>query len=169
MRAGNDPGLVQEKERGMKKICLLVAVAALLVALPSAVRAGEWSAEQKEVWEFIKTCNDHFANKDVEAAMDCIHDDFSGWLYSQPVPRGKASFEGVGTYMMKTRDTVASELRPIDILVYGNFAIAHYFYVEVQKDQEGKESFEQGRWTDVMIKEDGKWRWIADHGGSRGE
>ena len=153
----------------MKRICLLVTIAALLVALPSALRAGDWSAEQREVWEAIVTCDSHFQKKDVEAAMDCIHEDFTGWLYSQPVPRGKASFDSVGVYFMKTRDTVASELRPIDILVYDNFAIAHYFFVDVQKDQDGKESSEQGRWTDILIKEDGKWRWIADHGGPRSE
>ncbi len=153
----------------MKRACLLVAVAALLVALPSVVRAGEWSAEQKEVWEAIETCASHFEAKDEEAVLDCIHDDFSGCLYSQPVPRSKASFEKVGLYFMKTRDIVASDLRPIDIMVYGNFAIAHYFFVEVSKDQNGKESTEQGRWTDILIKEDGKWRWIADHGGPRSE
>lgn len=153
----------------MKRVSLWVVCTALIVAVPCAVAAGDWSAEQKEVWEFIETCNSHFANKDVEKAMDCIHEDFSGWLYSQPVPRGKESFEGVGTYMMKTRDTVASELRPIEIMVFGDFAIAHYFYVQVQKDQDGKESFEQGRWTDVMVKQDGTWRWIADHGGAKSE
>jgi ketosteroid isomerase-like protein len=144
-------------------------VTALLMALPGAATAGDWSAEQKEVWEAIETCNSHFVEKNLEAAMDCIHDDFRGWLYNEPVPRGKASFETVGTYMLKTRDTVASELRPIDIMVLGDFAVVHYFFVEVSKDQDGKESYQQGRWTDVLIKEDGKWRWIADHGGARPE
>ncbi len=99
--------------------------------------------------------------------MDCIHDDFSGWLYTEPVPRGKSNFESIGQYFIKTRDVVAGELRPIDILVYGNFAVIHYFYIDITKDEDGKEDISQGRWTDVMVKEGGKWRWIADHGGSR--
>ena len=33
--------------------------------------------------------------------------------------------------------------------------------------EDGEEDYSQGRWTDIMIKEKGKWRWIADHGDSR--
>lgn len=153
----------------MRRLPLWLLVTALLATLPSAVSAGDWSAEQKEVWDAIETCDQAYAAKNSEAFLDCIHDDFSGWLYSEPVPRGKAAFEKVGMYMFKTRDVLATELRPIDIKVYGNFAVIHYFFVNMTKDQDGKESYEQGRWTDVMLKEDGKWRWIADHGGPRGE
>ncbi len=152
----------------MKRTFQLLTATALLIASPAAVLAGDWSPEQKEVWDAILTCDGHFQSKDEAAIMDCIHDDFSGWLYSQPVPRGKDSFSSVSIYFMKSRETVASELRPIDILVYGNFAVAHYFYVQVSKGPEGEE-VEQGRWTDVLVKEDGKWRWIADHGGSRSD
>jgi len=65
------------------------------------------------------------------------------------------------------RRIFSGELRPIDILVYDDFAIIHYFYIEVTKDKDGEEDYGQGRWTDIMIREKGKWPWIADHGGSR--
>lgn len=36
---------------------------------------------------------------------------------------------------------------------------------ELYTDAEGKQRVEQGRWTDVLMKQDGKWLLIADHGG----
>jgi ketosteroid isomerase-like protein len=151
----------------MKPLDLLRIGAVCLIGMLGNIHAAEWSAAQAEVWAAIEACNANFREKRIDDAMDCIHDDFSGWLYAEPVPRGKDNFEKVGSYFMKTRETVAGELRPIDILVYDDFAIIHYFYIEVSKDEDGKEDYNQGRWTDIMIKEKGKWRWIADHGGTR--
>lgn len=151
----------------MKPLKLLGIGVVFLISMPGDIQAAEWSAEQAEVWAAIETCDRLFREQRIEKAADCIHDDFSGWLYSEPVPRGKDNFEKVGSYFVKTREVVAGELRPIDILVYDNFAIIHYFYIEVSKDKDGEEDYNQGRWTDIMIKENGKWRWIADHGGSR--
>ncbi len=139
----------------------------IVVGMFGMAQAEDWSAEQSEVWAAIEACNVLFDEDRVKEAMDCFHDDFSGWLYTEPVPRGKDSFEKVGQYFVETREVVAKELRPIDILVYKNFAVIHYFYIEVLKDGGGDEEYNQGRWTDVMVKEGGKWRWIADHGGNR--
>ena len=151
----------------MRRLPLWVLAAVLLATLPSAVSAGDWSAEQKEVWGAIEACDQAYAAKNSDVFLDCIHDDFSGWLYTEPVPRGKSTFENIGMHFFKTRDVVASELRPIDIEVYDNVAVIHYFFVNVTKDPKGEESYEQGRWTDIMLKEGGKWRWIADHGGAK--
>lgn len=151
----------------MKTFYKLGISTAILVGMLGNVQAAEWSDDQAEVWSAIEACNAHFREKRTKEAMDCIHDDFSGWLYSEPVPRGKDNFEKVGQYFVKTRDVVAGELRPIDILVYDDFAIIHYFYIEVTKNKDDKEEYNQGRWTDVMVKEKGKWQWISDHGGSR--
>ena len=150
------------------KILRAIRISALaVVGVVGTVQADDWSADQAEVWAAVETCQSHFREKRINEVMDCIHDDFSGWLYSEPVPRGKANFEKVGRYFLTTRDVVAGELRPIDILVYGNFAVIHYFYIEVTKDEKGNEEYTQGRWTDIMVREGGKWRWIADHGGGR--
>lgn len=149
----------------MKILHVLRIGAVFIIGMLCSAQAAEWSTEQAEVWSAIEACDGHFKAKRMEAAMDCIHEDFSGWLNSEPVPRGKDNFEKISKYFISTRDVVAGELRPIDILVYGNFAVVHYFYIEVTKDEGGNEDYSQGRWTDILIKEGGKWRWIADHGG----
>ena len=67
---------------------------------------------------------------------------------------------------IRARAVEDEALRPIDIKVHGDFAVVHYFYVEVLVDADGEETTEKGRWTDVLMKQNGKWVWIADHGGS---
>jgi len=34
------------------------------------------------------------------------------------------------------------------------------------KDMDGKQQTEQGRFTDILLKEKGKWLLIGDHGGA---
>jgi hypothetical protein len=40
------------------------------------------------------------------------------------------------------------------------------YYTQVVKDGEGKEKTQRGRWTDILVKQDGRWVLIGDHGGS---
>ena len=35
----------------------------------------------------------------------------------------------------------------------------------VVRGQDGQDVEERIRWTDVLLKENGRWHWIADHGG----
>ena len=44
-------------------------------------------------------------------------------------------------------------------------AIVNYHYTLLYKDAEDKQQMERGRFTDILMKEDGKWLLIADHGG----
>lgn len=152
----------------MKIMSVLVAAGIVLCCVPADAAAGErWSEAQKEVWAAIETCVEHWNKGPLEAALACVHDDFSGWLYVEPVPRTKETNRKIGAYFLKTRTTQAYDLRPIDIKVYGDVGIAHYYYVTIAKDAEGKESVERGRWTDILLKQDGRWVFIADHGGAR--
>jgi len=57
-----------------------------------------------------------------------------------------------------------TNLKPLDILVMGDIAVLHY-YLPTRQTIDGKETEEQGRWTDVWKKEGGKWLLIADSGG----
>ncbi len=146
---------------------VLVASLAMIVVLPLSASAQTWSPEQQEVWRAVQGCWAHFANENLDAALACHHKDFSGWLYGEPVPRDLNTTRTMVPYFFETRNTRAYELRPIAIRVHGNVAVIHYFYTEIQQLADGSENIEQGRWTDIMLKQDGKWVWIADHGGPR--
>jgi ketosteroid isomerase-like protein len=149
---------------------VLMAAGIVVCGVPTGVTCEEpWSEAQKEVWAAIETCSEHWAKGSLDEAMACVHDDFSGWLYTQPVPRTKEFDKRISAHLLKTHTTQAYELRPIDIKVYGDIGIAHYYFVQIIKDSEGKEVIEQGRWTDILLKQDDGWVWVADHGGVRPE
>ncbi len=143
---------------------LFVTIAIVFLS-PVSTLAQRWSANQTEVWSALETCVSHFVNDELEAALACFHPDFSGWLYGEPVPRGKDYALKMDPYFVETRDVRAWELRPIDIWVKGDFAIAHYMGNFVEILPNGTEDIYQVRWTDIMVKENGKWMWISDHGG----
>ena len=140
-----------------------LAVTAAVLA-PSAF-AQELSREQQEVWQFIQTCNEHFANRDEAAILDCFHDDFSGWLYGDTVPRSKQSITKFLPFDLET-ENLAYDLRPISIRVFGDFAIVHYSLVAASRGSNGEVVWENMIWTDVMLKERGRWQWVGDHGGT---
>lgn len=127
------------------EFAVLAMFAALLVVPPPAQSDPRWSDAQQEVWQRVQTCNGYFYAKDMDKARACVHDDFAGWLYDQPVPRSKDYFKSIVPYFVKSRTIHASELRPIEILVLDNTAIVHYSFIEVSTDKQGNETVEQGR------------------------
>ncbi len=147
----------------MQRLVSSVVCAAFLLALPATALGQSWTKEQQEVWNRVQACVGYFTAQNVDAVMDCIHDDFVGWLYGEPVPRGKNNFRTIGKYFMENVRVSASEMRPVSIMVRGDFAIVHYYGFNVY---EGSMDVVQDKWTDILVREGGVWRWIADHGGT---
>ena len=56
-------------------------------------------------------------------------------------------------------------LTPARIWVNGDFAYVHYYYTQVMESSDGKPTTEKGRWTDILMKKNGKWMLVGDHGG----
>ena len=57
------------------------------------------------------------------------------------------------------------ELYPAGIVVVGSMAVAHYYYSTAAEDRDGKRKTTHGRYTDVLINQNGKWMFIAWRGG----
>ena len=58
------------------------------------------------------------------------------------------------------------DITPIGVVLHDDIAVVHYYYTTISKDKKsGKETTDKGRWTDVILKDGGKWRLVADHGG----
>lgn len=147
----------------MKPSVLLLSAALSVLVCASVAQAQQWSDEQLEVWTRVETCVNFFYEQNADGLLDCIHDDFSGFLYGEPIPRGKNNFATIGRYFMENIKVAASEMRPLDIIVRDDFAIVHYYGFTVY---EGSMEVSQDRWTDILVREDGVWKWIADHGGT---
>jgi ketosteroid isomerase-like protein len=110
-------------------------------------------------------CNEAFDDEDVDDVLDCYHDDFTGWLYGDNVPRTKAASEIFIPTYFDLEEPLAYELRPISIWVEGDFAFAHYFLRLTYRDANGQVVDERQNWTDILLREDGDWFWVGDHGG----
>ncbi|NNF14048.1 MAG: nuclear transport factor 2 family protein [Gemmatimonadetes bacterium] len=136
-----------------------------LLAAVAPAGAQQFSAEELEVWQAVEECQQYFAEED-EAALDaCTHEDFTGWLYGEDVPRTKASNQLSTRLQWEQLDTYGYDLRPLQIRVIDNVAIVHYYWTWIYVDQDGLTTTESGRWTDILVNDQGRWAWIADHGG----
>jgi ketosteroid isomerase-like protein len=147
----------------MKKLCVAIAV---LLLLPSGyLFSQEWSAAQKEVWKNVEAYNAMADAGNVEGFMAYVHDDYHGWNYSSALPMDKATVRKFVEYEFKAAKTILSTVKPVAIVIFGNFAYVDYYYTVLYKDAEGKEKGEAGRWTDILMKQGDKWVMIGDHGG----
>ncbi|MBT8401103.1 MAG: nuclear transport factor 2 family protein [Rhodothermia bacterium] len=138
-------------------------IAALFVTTVPATFAQDWTPEQRQVLDRVEQCIDFFNSDQFEGIVDCIHDDFSGWLYGDPVLRGKNNFLTLGRFYMDNLSVSAAEFRPLDVILLGNVAIVHYYTYTIF---DGTMEVSRDRWTDILVNEEGTWRWIADHGGT---
>lgn len=151
----------------MKRIYLFLASAALVFLFATnAVCAQQWSAEQQDVWSGVEKYWKVAASGDAQAFLTYFDESYLGWDYQSKVPQSKASTGKWIEYGMKRKTNVVYTLTPVAIWVKGDFAFVDYFFEEVNKDNEtGKEKARSGKWTDILMKKDGKWVLIGDHGG----
>jgi len=150
----------------MKIRIISLSIIGLAMFLRTGVFAQQWSDSQKEVWKNVETYWDLAAKGDTEGLLTYFHSDFSGWVNSAHLPHDKATREKfIRFYNPKTK-TLLHDIKPLAIKIHGNIAIVHYSYTDVSKYGEEKEKSEQGRWTDILMKQGDKWVMIADHGGS---
>ncbi len=140
---------------------LATAVVVALLSAPAPIPAQQWSAEQQEVLEFELGCQ---ANK--EAWLDCFHEDYVAWGNGNlGVPVNKDDVVAIGGRSWDVDEVLLVHLKVLDINVRGNLAIALVVYTETLRNGDtGEVTTVSTRWTDVCLKEDGRWAWIADHG-----
>lgn len=145
----------------MKRIA--IAVCAVAVLLPLAAHAGDWSAEQKEIWAWEQSC---WQTNDVDTLMACFHEDFVGWGNTElGVPTNYNDRKAMFGQEFAAQETLSVYAKPLSIKIRGNVAAVLYVVTITRKDKgTGKETTSVERWTDIAMKENGKWSWIADHG-----
>ena len=143
----------------------VIFVSFLLVITTLNLNAQQWSPEQLEVWKVVQTYTD-LANKgDVEGFLSYFDESFLGWPYGSDAAHDKSARAAWIKYYLPLSTNLVSTITPEAIWVTDNFAFVHYYYSDVSKNSDGKVSSESGRWTDILMKKDGKWLMVGDHGG----
>ena len=144
-----------------------LAVLAFSIFTPIESQAS-WTAEQKEIWEFEEAC---WETRDLEASQACFHEEYVGWaLGALSTPVTKANRKILDGRALETSEQTFIFLKPLQIQVHGNVAVVLYIATGTNKNKAtGEETNFTHRWTDIVLKENGKWSWIADHGALIGE
>jgi ketosteroid isomerase-like protein len=150
----------------MKKVLSLPVVFFVMILLSGSCFAQEWSAEQKDVWAGVEKYWEASESGNASAFMQYFDDSYNGWDYQSPVPMSKANTTKWVDYGTSAYTNVVYSITPLKIWVKGDFAYVDYVYAELDKNKEtGKIENNSGNWTDILMKEDGVWKLIGDHGG----
>ena len=143
-------------------IRMILAAFTLVLVLPLTARAQTWSAAQQEVWDFELECFNAIVTDDLQVRHACFHNDYVGWSPGAPVPMPYSPERD--EWNLARVNAKFAEATPLNILVYGNFAVVHYMVRGTNIREDGSSQTNWTAWTDILLKEDGKWSWIADHG-----
>ena len=140
----------------------------LLLVVGSAVAQDEGNGavdDQADVWATVEDQWDAEKNGDRKWTERMLVEDFSGWGKNSPAPRSKASTKMWDRFNDEQGSMVAHELYPLAIVVHGDLAIAHYLYSSAYQDKDDKVEMNNGRYTDVLVRTEEGWKFIAWHGG----
>lgn len=144
---------------------LILTVSSALLLVSGQVVAQDDTDDQADVWATIEDQWDADEKGDKKWADRMLTDDFSGWQKNTPAPRSKSSTKMWDRFNDEQGNVVAHELYPLAIVVNGDVAVAHYLFTSAYKDKDDDVEVNNGRFTDILVRTDEGWKFIAWHGG----
>jgi len=135
------------------------------LAMSGLVLAQDDASDRADVWSVVEAQWNAVEKGDDKWTDDFLVDEFSGWQKNSPAPRNKSSTQMWDRFNETQGSMVAHELYPLAITVYQDMAIAHYFYTSAYRDKDGDVEVNNGRFSDVLVRTKGGWKFIAWHGG----
>jgi hypothetical protein len=138
-----------------------------LVVLIASLGAGETAVADdaadvilaiEEQWQAVEKGEEDWTE-------ERLHDKFSGWPADSPAPRSKLSTAKWNRFFATQGRMVEHELFFQNIVVDGDIAVAHYFFSSANEDKDGEVEINHGRYTDVLVRTDDGWKFLAWHGG----
>ena len=147
----------------MKKRSMLLALSFGL--LPLLAAAQTWTAEQQEIWRLEEQQWQMVKDKDLTWIDKMVHANISYWDVDQPGPQNKAALTRWSRFSSSASTVLEQELFPISITITGNLAVTQYRYSLVRENYKKERETATGRYTDVLVREGGRWLFIAWAGG----
>jgi hypothetical protein len=137
-----------------------------LCAISAAAFAAEWTPEQQDVWKFEQQQWAMSKAKDLSWIDTMVHQNMRYWETGSPMPRDKASLKHWSKFDAENGSTLEQELFPIAATITGNVAVVQYNYMVATENYKKERKTVTGHYTDVLIKENGRWMFIAWAGGA---
>ena len=148
---------------------LVVTISGVLCLVCTPVlgqdEASDIADDQADVWATVEDQWDADERGDKKWPDQMLVEDFTGWGKDSPAPRSKSSTKMWDRFNDEQGNIVAHELYPLAIVVHGDVAIAHYLYSSAYKDKDDEIDMNNGRYTDVLVRTEDGWKFIAWHGG----
>jgi Domain of unknown function (DUF4440) len=136
-----------------------------VLALASSAAAQTWTAEQQEIWRFEQKQWQMEKDKDASWIETMVHPNLHYWGLGAPVPQDKASLARWNRYSSASSSVLEQELYPIAATITGDVAVVQYRYQIARENDKKERETVWGHYTDILIKENGKWLFIAWEGG----
>jgi hypothetical protein len=136
-----------------------------LAGYTSTATAQTWNPEQQEIWRLEEQQWKMDAAKDLTWIETLVHPNISIWNVDFPAPQNKASLSRWVKHDSQMRTVLEQELFPISVTITGNVAVAHYRYRVASENHKKERETVTGHYSDVLIKENGRWLYIAWAGG----
>jgi len=136
-----------------------------LTAFAAVASAQTWSPEQQEVWRIEEQQWKMSAEKDLTWIDKMVHPNISYWDVDQGMPQNKASLSRWNRYSSTNNTVLEHEIFPISATITGNLAVVQYRYTIARENYKKERETVTGRYTDILVKEGGRWLFIAWSGG----
>ena len=149
----------------LTRIISWAAVSLALGALTGTASAEALSPEQQEIWKVEQQQWKMAAAKDTSWIETLVHPNMKFWETGAPMPRDRASLKHWSRYDSESVTVLEQESFPISATITGNVASVQYHYMIARENYKKEREITTGRWTDVFLKEGGRWLFIAWAGG----
>jgi len=137
----------------------------VLAGFAAAAAAQTWSPEQQEIWRFEEQQWKMAKEKDLTWIDKMVHSNLNYWDVDQVGPQNKASLSRWNRYTSANATVLEQELFPISVTITGNIAVVQYRYSIARENYKKEREMATGRYTDVLVKEGGRWLFLAWAGG----
>jgi hypothetical protein len=138
---------------------------AVVLAGAGGVAAQTWTPEQQEIWKLEQQQWQMSKDKDLSWIEKMVHPSLSYWETGAPVPQNAASLTRWNRFNTASGATLEQEIYPIALTITGNVAVAQYSYQVARENYKKERETVWGHYTDVLVKEGGRWLFIAWAGG----
>jgi hypothetical protein len=148
-----------------KRVLSVAAVSIALCGFAGTAGAQTWSPEQQELWKLEQQQWKMSAAKDLSWIDTMVHPNLRYWGTGSPMPRDAASLKHWARFDSDSITVLQQELFPISATITGNVAVLQYHYMMASENYKKERETVTGYYTDVLIKENGRWMFIAWAGG----
>ena len=149
----------------LNRIVSVITISLVLGAVAGEASAQALSPEQQEIWKVEQQQWNMDAAKDMSWMETLLHPNLRFWETGAPMPRDKASLKQWSRYSAETTTTLEHEILPISATITGNVAVVQYYYIIARENYKKERETVTGHYTDVLVKEGGRWLFVAWAGG----